>query len=478
MSSKDEACVPTCLALPKLSEIINILKPMEDKWHELGVQLDIESDQLKRIEGDYQQTSRRFSETIIYWQNKLDPIPSRSALADAVERVRGHDKLARELRACDSISNQLQYHCSRRSQSSEDTGYSSKNNSATCGDSSGSETDCNQPRHHDGADNPEDADSKSNLVSGDSPITETENFFRISGCGCGKCSISTLISKECPNTTKTKVGIVSRQVEDQGVLLPSEDEEQEAKEKAEKYRRQTRQMRSDFAAFVNKICKSFKSRNLTQDEIILYAQNAIPELKPRIEEMAKATNMEQLFTIITARTCSWFDCDVLKDMIGCFGNDHDKMELDQYEAKVKKFIKERLPERMKHIKVGSGAEEGYKQVVIKVDKEWDEVNIDDIDKIREHLASILGPNVRSRDLYLADIREGCIRITFMVTEELAESLFPGKDCLTPSQISSLKDKGIISLKCGKFCWRSLPIGDQEVSVVVTPELEHHKVIND
>ena len=75
--------------LPTLSEITYILKPLEDKYFDLGVQLDVRNDRIKQIEKDYQDSSRRFAETIIYWQNN-SANPTRSALADAVERVGGN----------------------------------------------------------------------------------------------------------------------------------------------------------------------------------------------------------------------------------------------------------------------------------------------------------------------------------------------------------------------------------------------------
>ena len=78
----------SCPDLPPLSEITYILKPLEDKYFDLGVQLDVGNDRIKQIEKDYQDSSRRFAETITYWQNN-SANPTRSAPAYAVERVGG-----------------------------------------------------------------------------------------------------------------------------------------------------------------------------------------------------------------------------------------------------------------------------------------------------------------------------------------------------------------------------------------------------
>ena len=322
--------------------------------------------------------------------------------------------------------------------SSEDTGYSSKGASAASGDSVGS---------------------------------EVEHFDEVPGCGCDKpCSIYTLCARGCPRPTNTKVGVVKKRAHDQvfqDELLP--EEEAEVEDYAEKFEKDTKRMRIQFAAFVSDMCCSFKKHNVTTDALTLYLQNASPlALKPRINEMNKATSLEQVLKIVTSQACSWFDYEVMKDLIDYFGDEQDKMLLDKYEANFRKFAEQRLPKGKKHIEVGSGARRGGVQLIIKMDKEWNEVTFHDLRSIRGNLASILG--VHRRELYLADIREGCMMMTFTVSEELAGRLFPIKDCLTSSQVKSLKDESIILLKCGKLSWRSLLVDSskyQELSENLT-----------
>ena len=88
----------------KLSEIVYALKPLEHKYYELGVQLEVGANQLKEIERQYQRSSRRFIEVIESWQN-MSANCSWSALADGVERVEGYDNLVKELRARDKCYN-------------------------------------------------------------------------------------------------------------------------------------------------------------------------------------------------------------------------------------------------------------------------------------------------------------------------------------------------------------------------------------
>ena len=167
-------------------------------------------------------------------------------------------------------------------------------------------------------------------------------------------------------------------------------------------------------------------------------------MKPRMQELNKTISFEDFFGIIIDQACSWFNYGVIKDLILLFCTSAKKF-LDEYEACFKIYAEQRLPKGMKHIEIGDGARKGGKKLVIKIDREWGEVTFSDFDKLRGTFASIL--DVRRSDLYLADIRQGCIEMTFMITEELAGRLFTSRTCLTPSQIRSLKDEGVLSVKC-------------------------------
>ena len=423
-----------------LSNIIRVLRPLEDKYDALGTHLGVKLEDLKRIEGDYPKNARRFTETIGFWQNNSRN-PSWSALANAVEKVGGHDSLVLKLRASKSLK-------------PEDVGYSS--------------------------------------AGGDSPLSryssgsDVEYFDKVPGCSCDNpCSVYMVSSGRCPRPTNTKVGIVRKQIKNQAtrdVLLPEKTVDSEEEDYIEEFEKETKQMRVLFAGLVNDVCDSFEKRNVKLDRAILFLQNAHPLLKPRIDEMTKASNMDQVLTIVTDQACSWFDYEIIKDLVGKLGDDHDRKLLCEYEDKFKKFVEQRkLPKGKKHIEVGRGARKGFggKQLLIKIDKEWNEVNFNDLDKIRSNLASIL--NMKRRDLYLADVREGCVMITFMIIEELAETLFPQKSDLTTSKLSShfsssqlklLQDEGIILLTCGKLTWR--PTMDLSLPESMEKSLIHFK----
>ena len=405
-------------SLPKLSEVVHILKPLSDKYFDLGIQLQLDHKKLKKIEREYADQERRFNETIILWRDSPGEC-SWSALATAVERVGGHDKLAKALKARDPIATK------------------------------GLVEDPKPQRHDSATESADDNSSKSQ--SEDSSGSETECFELASGCGCTNkkpCSLNKLCEGRCPNPTSKRVPVLRKKSKAAAQCeIPFEEEHN--------FEESTRDIQKSFGEFGLETSRHFKENNVSIKEVNLYLQGAYPVMKPRMDELSKATSFDDVFRIIEDQACSWFDYEIIKDLILHFC-DSAKSCLKVYEAHFKKYAEQRHPPKgMKHIEVGSGAKRGGKQLVIKIDREWEEVTFSDLDKLRGTFASVLG--IRRRDLYLADIREGCIMMTFMITEELAGRLFPSRNCLTSDQIKSLKDEGVISVTCGDLKWRA-PVG--------------------
>ena len=431
--------------LPKYSEIVCALTPLADKFFELGTQLDLDYKQLKAIKNDNNgNQSLCLHDTIYLWQqNNTSGECSWSTLAEAVKRVGGHNNLVSELKerdskpqvlhyppepteraneGCVSVSDSTLQRCdSRPSESEDESGYSSKSDSIQSGDSSGSEVEC---------------------------------FELAAGCGCtaaGKksCSLYTLCAGGCPNPTRKRVPVLRKKSMSSQSEIPFEEEYD-----FEDYEERTKEIQKLFGTFVCKMSRHFKKSNVDIKELTLYLQSTKHQvMKPRMEELSKVTHFADFFRIVIDQACSWFDYGIIKDLILSFCASA-KSCLDEYEACFKKYAEQRLPKGLKHIEIGSGARKGGKQLVIKIDRKWDEVTFSDLDKLRGTFASILGPGVCRSDLYLADIREGCIMMSFMITEELAGRLFPSRTCLTSTQVKSLKDEGVLSMKCGSLSWRA------------------------
>jgi hypothetical protein len=434
---------------PKYSEIVYILTPLADKYFELGTQLELDYKQLKAIENDHKgNQSRCLIETIILWQqNTTSGECSWSALAEAVNRVGGHDKLVSELKKRDKAKDLME--ADSKSQMPHDPPERTNEECLSVNDSRP------RARRQHSKESEDESGYSSKSQSGESSESEAECFELAPGCGCtGKkpCSLYTLCAGECPNPTRKRVPLLRKKSKADAMSSQNEIPFEEEYD-FEDYEKRTKEILTSFGSFLCDTSHQFEKSKVSIKKLTLYLQGAYPVMKPKMEELSNATFYEDFFGIIVNQACSWLDYGIIKDLILRFCTSAKKC-LDQYEAGIKDYVEQRLPKGMKHIEIGGGARRGGKQLVIKIDRVWEEVTFSDLDKLRGTFASILGQGVRRSDLYLADIREGCIMMTFMITEELAGRLFPSTTCLNPSQVKSLKDEGVLSVKCGSLNWRA------------------------
>ena len=419
-------------SLPELAESVHLLNPLADKYFALGIQLGIKIQQLRSIESNYPDVSRHLTETISLWQENNTGECSWSVLAEAVKRIGGHDGLVEQL--------MIEAHCDIN----EDFRVQQHQDGATCATATGNGDDM-------------EYSSKRDSGSGDSSGSEAECFEMVPGCGCPKekrCSLSTFYGDGCLNPTGKGDAIVKRRLK----AITQNNIRLEEEQDFEDYEESTKNIQKAFGNFALETSRHFKTNKVKIEELILYIQGAYPVMKPRMEELSKATSLDDVFRIIVDQACSWFDCEIIKDLIHRFCVSA-KSHLAEYYAHFKKYAEQRLPDRMKHIEISSGARRGGTQLIIKVDREWKEVTFNDLSKLRGTFASIL--SIRRKDLYLADIREGCIEMTFMITEELAGKLFPTKNSLTSLQVKFLKDEGVTQLKCGNEIWSNESQGEQD-----------------
>ena len=454
------------MSFADLEEVVYVLRPLADQYFNLGIQLGVKYELLKSIESKQYDQSRSLTETIILWGKTSTGNCSWSTLAKAVERIGGHDRLTKDLRAreCDSgaTGEDLKMADSKPERHLIATDPQNLRASGNGFLLKGALTPFEDPipRRHVSTESVDDGySSKGDLIHSerDSSGSEGSCFELAPGCGCTDrepCSLYKMCADGCPNPTAKRVPILRKKSKICAAThreIPLEEAYDFEDYDFEDYEESTKEVHKSFGLFVFKTSRLFKAGNVNIKELCLYLQGAYMVLKPRMDELSKATLFEDFFRIIVDQACSWFDYEIIKDLIQKFCVSAEGC-LTEYEDRVKKYAKQRLPKGMNRIEVGGGARKGGKQLVIKIDSQWEEITFSDLNKVRGTFASILGHGLRRSDLYLADIRKGCIMMTFIVAEELAQKLFPSKSCLTSTQVKSLKDEGVISLECSKLSW--------------------------
>ena len=72
---------------PKLKDAFKKLLPLATYWKTLGILLGVSNPVLNKIKSDEEGANDRLQEMLSEWLRQIDPPPSWTALADAVEEV-------------------------------------------------------------------------------------------------------------------------------------------------------------------------------------------------------------------------------------------------------------------------------------------------------------------------------------------------------------------------------------------------------
>ena len=84
---------------PTLKQLLKELHSKAADWEDMGIQLDINDGELKQLKSDNRGDSKAcLREMLRIWLKKVDPHPSWSAIAEAIEDI-GDKQLAQELRS-------------------------------------------------------------------------------------------------------------------------------------------------------------------------------------------------------------------------------------------------------------------------------------------------------------------------------------------------------------------------------------------
>ena len=70
-----------------MAEICKCLYSLRAKWKTIGTFLCVEHGNLEAIRANYEDCGDRLTEVIAEWLKQLDPLPTRQALAEAVQYI-------------------------------------------------------------------------------------------------------------------------------------------------------------------------------------------------------------------------------------------------------------------------------------------------------------------------------------------------------------------------------------------------------
>ena len=213
---------------------------------------------------------------------------------------------------------------------------------------------------------------------------------------------------------------------------------------------ETHDIRIKFQALFTKVRKLLVSRGVTVKDFVSFLKD-LPGYgrisllsKEMISKLFNAPDLIDVFNTVRDH-CSWFNHSLLDVIIDVYCKDNREIRkaCKEYHAKLQKYCKN--PVRLHPFKDGYGrGGEKDKELIMKVDKEWEAIRINQMQEIVHNIARIL--KVSRETLRLCSVEKGCVQLTLWVPSYIPDAAFP----LTPEQEAAMKEMGVIDLQCGNY----------------------------
>ena len=259
------------------------------------------------------------------------------------------------------------------------------------------------------------------------------------GCGCGGCSLDSLFDKGCPKPIPSMSSFSHLNTEEL-------DDSQKRILKGRLYR-EFEVITTDFGSLVYKTYESLIQQGITVQQLVclLGGLDAFqPMLHKRpllcIEELQAADNIDKVFLILRGYM-SFFSYRIIEYIIGQFGTEQDKENLDSYTTKLTEYSRRSIFECPTY----SLARKDHASLVVKLEGfVFERYNLTHLAVLESRISDII--EVTKYTLRLCTVEKGCLQLTFQMPHFVKEVIFP----LTDSQKAALKVEGVTRLTCEDY----------------------------
>lgn len=208
-------------------------------------------------------------------------------------------------------------------------------------------------------------------------------------------------------------------------------------------------MKERFAGLTSEACQNLLDEKIEKSRVVQYL--GIISAGFVSDEMKVAETMTKLITEIVNQACSWFNYYIIKLLINHFKLASCCKMLAEYEKHINEFAKQHLPPTISSLKLGYVNEMSTcRELVIKVDREWESITFAELERLHNKFASDLF-EVEKQNLYLAHVDMGCIKLTFMIPQSVANKL--SREChdrLSHHKKQMLIKERVIHVSCEMF----------------------------
>ena len=210
---------------------------------------------------------------------------------------------------------------------------------------------------------------------------------------------------------------------------------------------ETYNIRSKFNILFTKVRRVLMDKGVTVRDFVLflrkmpgYPTKSLPSAE--ISTLCQSSDLIEVFEAVSDY-CSWFNHLFLGEVIDAYcSNDAGIRKAHQeFCTCLHRYCKHRVKKIPFKNGFGVNRRKGCVPMVLKVDKEWKDIQLQQLEEVILSLANIL--KVPRHALHLYSIENGCVQLTLTVPDYIPDVLFP-------LDTTDMVEIGLVDLQCGNY----------------------------
>ena len=212
----------------------------------------------------------------------------------------------------------------------------------------------------------------------------------------------------------------------------------------------TYDIRSKFNILFTRVRRFLMEKGVTVRDFMLflkkmpgYPRKSLPDAE--LSTLCKSSDLIEVFETVS-ENCSWFNHSFLGEIIDayCRSDEEIRKAHQDFCTHLRIYCEHRVKEIPLANEFGVKRKKGCAPMVLKVDKEWESIQIEQLEEVIFNLANIL--KVKRHALHLYSIENGCVQLTLTVPSYIPDEVFP----LTAEQEAAVAEIGVTDLQCGSY----------------------------
>ena len=213
---------------------------------------------------------------------------------------------------------------------------------------------------------------------------------------------------------------------------------------------ETLAIRSKFNILFTRVRRFLMDKGVSVKDFMLflkkmpgYPTKSLPAIE--LSTLCKSSDLIDVFDTIS-EYCSWFNHSFLGDIIDAYcRNDEDIRKAHQdFCTCLRTYCEHRVKKIPLKNGFGVRRRKGCAAMILKVDREWKDIQLEQLEEVILSLADIL--KVPRHNLHLHSIEDGCVQLSLTVPSYIPDEVFP----LTAEQEAAVVEIGVTDLQCGSY----------------------------